>query len=489
MAEEDECDLSFSAPAATSCESTNYCRLGCCYNTDDGECSPNTAKRTCDEKGGTWSPEADCDITQCQMGCCILGTEAFLDTYTGCKFQSTAFNVEINFKKNIQNEIDCKLQVASETLGACVYERDFEKTCKFTTQKECLELRIQQTGETEQQVTQSWFDRLFGGNEEETEISTVEVNVEFFEGRLCTDESLETNCAKSTKTTCYDEKVYYTDTCNNRANIYDSEKYDDNSYWTRVYEMDEVCDDGNGNKNSATCGNCDYYSGSFCGLKKTGDASPAIGDNLCRSLDCKYNGETYSHGESWCATEEFGNLGISKNLPGSEYFILDCHNGEVTTIPCKEMRKEICVEEDINGFNFAICTLNRWQDCYAQTEEKDCENEDRRDCIWQESKWTGEEANCIPKYAPGLNFWEIGSEVIDTSSSTQVCSRGNFKCKVTYEKGLFTKYDCKKNCFCLEQEWMDFVLGTCSSLGDCGMSVNYISQEGYYEEEDLFDKN
>ena len=36
----------------TSCESTSYCKLGCCYDSHFGECSPNTPQKTCNVNGG-----------------------------------------------------------------------------------------------------------------------------------------------------------------------------------------------------------------------------------------------------------------------------------------------------------------------------------------------------------------------------------------------------------------------------------------------------
>jgi hypothetical protein len=483
MAEEDECDISFSSPAATSCESTSYCRLGCCYNTKDGSCSLNTPKKVCDEKGGVWNQDSTCNIQQCQKGCCIQGSNAFIDTITGCKYSSSNLGISLNFNQQITNEIECRLQVTSENKGACVYEENSQKTCKFTTQKECLELRKQETGETTAEASKSFFQRIFGSGDKEA-TQTTERSVEFYESKLCTNEELETNCLKTKKTTCSNDRVYFTDSCGNIGNIYDSSKYEDVSYWTRVYNLDESCGYEDGSKNSDSCGNCEYLLGSICGLKRTGDTTPRIGDYLCRSLDCSYQGQTYSHGESWCATKTYGNKGTEQNLPGSEYFVLKCNNGEVTSESCGSYREKICEEEEVvKGFSVAKCIANNWKDCYEQTSEKDCENTDKRDCKWTESKWLNQFAQCVPKNAPGFDFWEDGTD------AESICARGTIKCKVTYDKGLFgDDYDCKKNCFCLTQEWKDLVSNTCSALGDCGVSVNYIGQEGYNEEVDLFKK-
>src|SRR3989338_477397 len=59
----DKCDISGDLKAQqTSCESTSYCKMGCCFNSKEGTCSQNTAQKTCENNGGTWSNQADCDI-------------------------------------------------------------------------------------------------------------------------------------------------------------------------------------------------------------------------------------------------------------------------------------------------------------------------------------------------------------------------------------------------------------------------------------------
>jgi len=82
----------------------------------------------------------------------------------------------------------------------------FQKTCQFITKKECSELNA--------------------GN-----------GTEFYEGVLCSAETLGTDCGPSKETTCVDgrDEVFFTDSCGNLANIYDSSKINDKEYWTNVY--------------------------------------------------------------------------------------------------------------------------------------------------------------------------------------------------------------------------------------------------------------
>lgn len=488
VAEESQCDESY-LKAPTSCESTSFCRSGCCYNNNDGSCSVNTPKKTCEENNGIWSSDPTCNIAQCKEGCCIQGSNAFIDTITGCKYGSSLLGLSLNFNPAITDEIQCRLQTTSEDKGACVYENEDKiKTCRFTTRGECIEIRKQETGETTEQATKSFFQRVFGGNNEQENTISVTSEVEFFESRLCTDERLETNCLKTRETVCNSDngKVYFKDSCGNLANIYDSTKYEDELYWSRVYEAEQSCgfNDLRGNQDSKTCGNCNFLSGSICGTKETGN-SPEIGNYICKSLSCTYQGKTYDHAESWCATSSLGNKGVEDNLPGSEHAVLKCNNGEITAELCDPLRTSICSEQEIvKGFTVAGCITNNWADCYTQTTEKDCENTDKRFCEWIGSKWTEDTAKCIPKYAPGLEFWKT-----DDTKAEEICSRATVKCKVTYEKSLISgEYKCKKNCFCLTNEFKNFVSDLCTSIGDCGVSVNYLNQEGYNEEEDLYKK-
>lgn len=452
-APEDECDDSSGLKIQpTSCESTSYCRLGCCVDSKEGSCSPNTAQKTCQQDGGTWLEGADCDISQCQKGCCDLGTiigTSFI-TQTQCKYISSLYNLETNFRTDIQSELQCIEMATSNVKGACIIRNEVEIKCSHNTKKECSNL---------------------GG--------------EFYKGILCSSEKLGTNCGPSKKTTCVNEKVYYLDNCNNVANIYDSNRYEDSIYWTEMIDEDESCGYGEGNIKSKDCGNCRYSLGSICGIKRTGEPNPTYGDYICRDLSCKYEGKTYEHGESWCAGKSEGNKGIEQNLPGSEYFVLTCSNGEIIPEMCDSTRQSVCASSDINGISYARCVVNRWDSCTQQNNTKDCENEDKRDCEWVETSWLwGEKGICIPKYSPGFMFWEEDSE------AGGICSRATTSCTVTYEKGVLDgEWKCAHNCYCLEERWQTKMQAVCESLGDCGATTNYLGYQGYNDADELITKS
>jgi hypothetical protein len=434
-APEGKCDESFRV-APTSCEATSYCKLGCCYDSQEGVCIKNTPQKVCQEQGGVWSEKADCDIGQCELGCCLIGNQAAFVTQTRCKRLSSLYGLEINFRNDISSEIECIASATSDVKGACVFERDFERTCLLTTQGECKEMESE------------------------------ERNVSFHEGYLCSAEVLGTNCGPTEETTCTNEGdgVYFVDSCGNLANIYDSSKINDKNYWSEIKQESESCNPGVSNADSKTCGNCDYFLGSTCGSYKRGeDNKPAYGDYICKDLSCEYQGESYEHGETWCINNDEN----GENLPGSRHFRLVCYNGEVTVEPCADFRQEICMETDIEDFRVASCVANKWQDCTSIDNKDDCENPDQRDC-----KWINQGSVCVPLYPPGFDFWQ------EETDAESICSLGDVECTVTYEKGLLGGKECVDNCQCLSSLWREKMKEVCYSLGDCGESINYIGVEG-----------
>jgi len=328
------------------CSSTSYCKEGTCYNSNEGTCTDNTPQLVCNNNGGLWSEE---NPPQCNLGCCVLGDQAAFVTLVRCKRLSALLGLQTNYRADITEEVSCVLSVQNQLKGACVYEFEFEKTCKFTTKAEC------DTG----------IEGLEG---------------EFYEGQLCSAEELGTLCGPSTKTTCLPgkEEVYFVDTCGNPANIYDSSKIKDTEYWTNAKTKDESCEADKANSNSKTCGNCNYLLGSFCRTAQRG-SKPNYGDFVCADLNCEktQNGKSYLHGESWCVYEDEGPE-EKQNSVGSRFFKHICINGEEVLEQCADQRQEVCLQDSIETeqgeFSQAGCRVNRWQDCLAQDDQLDCEN-------------------------------------------------------------------------------------------------------------------
>src|SRR3990172_7760903 len=478
----------------TSCESTSYCSVGTCINRLEGTCS-QSPQRACQDNGGSWDERALNEIPQCQAGCCLIGDQAAFVTQANCNRLSSLYNLNINFRKDIKNQDQCLALAFPQAKGACVFDDGLTRNCEMLTKSECLA-------------------------EEERSSATVE----FHQGLLCSAESLETICGPSERTTCVEDKdeVYFIDNCGNLANIYDAEKADDPNYWTVIVEKGESCSPDSSNANSKSCGNCDYLAGSTCKAYQRGNSQtvqPQMGNNICADLSCEYNGKAYQHGESWCATSS----GFTESAPGSESYRMVCYNGEVTTEECPSFREQVCAEEEVaEDFTSASCVVNRFRDCFIQDNKVDCEDETSRDCTWVlgetnnffrdnstppnkyvlnqsgnslitkaeatiEAFETGGVfralnvtanpvgASCVPKYAPGFKFWE--------DENRTMCQLADDWCLVKYEKSILggLDWDCKDNCWCIEnddgavnEDWLTNRRGLCTSLGDCGISNNYL---------------
>ena len=477
-------DLTTKSPlreTPTSCDATSFCKLGCCIDSEEGLCMENTPLKVCQISTGTWIDDSKCNVAQCQLGCCILGDQASFITLTRCKRLSLLYGLNTNFRRDITTESSCIDLAFAQDKGACVYEIENMKTCRFTTRGDCLDSA--KAGKSDNMTSEP----------------------EFFKDYLCSADELGTNCGPTTETMCIDGKdeVYFKDSCGNPANIYDANKIysKDPIYWKKIVLKSNSCSgkSKDGSKNSKNCGNCDYLQGSICG---TGTAT--YGNNICRDINCykTENGKDYKNGESWCIY--MSEVGEGKDSVGSRHFRHVCINGEETIEPCADFRNEVCYEQEVKidagQFVEAACRVNRWSDCIDQNTEKKCLNQDKRDCYWHPGlayDGAGKSSNktssaliqtdnkiqetgiingtgiCLPNYPPGLKFWETGD-------AASVCSLGNSIQVVQYTTNLFGSKDCKENCEVLEPAWLDKMNNVCTSLGDCGAKSNFL---GVYTED------
>jgi hypothetical protein len=514
--EEARCDSNY-AVSPTSCETTSYCRLGTCYESEEGICMENTPQRVCNDNGGTWDAREVEQVPQCQLGCCIIADQAAFVPLVRCKRLSTLFGIENDYRTDITDEVSCIAEAQSQDMGACVYEEGFERICKFTTRGDCG------AGKDIE---------FIGGNESGITSSTKT----FYKDFLCSAEELNTVCAKQVSTVCYNGDVYWVDSCGNRENVYSDDKA---KSWNagKVLDADSVCRANDGS--DMDCGNCDYLLGSRCAAFDGFMGGPKDGDNYCQKTECvDRNGDKRMNGESWCVYD--GNVGGGIEPAGSRHFREVCIDGKVRVEPCADYRNEVCLEgyiETSDGeFGTSGCRVNRWQDCVGQTDEDDCLNIDKRDCMWlpalagmtlgegQQSAgsfsnptassgqafsnpsgsgtFTGnvvapitgeaifggsedEEAEetttnraagiCVPNFSPGLAFWE-------DSSAQQICGQANAKCIVVYEKGLVGGQKIVQGEECLDEDWAVAANQVCTALGDCGGYINYngkYTDDGY----------
>ncbi|MGC9309841.1 MAG: hypothetical protein ACP5D2_04070, partial [Candidatus Nanoarchaeia archaeon] len=452
-AEQDKCDENYKM-SPTSCQSTSYCKLGTCYDSQEGICMENTPLTTCKKQNGTWSANSIEEVPQCQLGCCVIGQEAAYVTLVRCKRLSSQYGVDMDYRTNINSETACIATAQSQELGACVYEQDFQRTCELTTRAGC----------SAEEVVES--------------VNDTQTGKKFYPNRLCSAEELNTICAPTHHTDCYQGKVYWYDSCGNRENIYTPDK--DRSWNNgRIAKPDEICEPVGASKE---CGNCDYLQGARCGEAEFLD-KPEYGDYVCKETTCTDDGEERKNGESWCVYPSA--MGNGTDPAGSRYFKKTCKDGEILIEPCADYRNEICVQNNLEDFSYATCRVNRWQDCVTQQEEEDCLNNAQRDCYWikgVEGMIVGNSSKgvCLPEYAPGLEFWEGGE-------AEGVCGQASAQCEVVIEKGLIGGEDVVEGEECLEESWAIRANEICRSLGDCGGYVNYVGEytnDGYLWTED-----
>jgi len=507
------CDFS-SRSSPTSCSSTSYCKPGTCYDSSEGICMENTPQNVCQEQGGTWDEREINEIPQCNLGCCIIADQAAFVPLVRCKKLSSLFGVGMTYKAEITSEVQCIAEANSQEMGACVYEKDYGRTCEFTTRGDC------QAAEVVEEIN-------------ETEL-TYTSEKKFYKDFLCSAEELGTECARQMTTSCYKGKVYWIDSCGNRENVYSADK---ETSWNRgrVAQPDDICEANDGSNKD--CGNCDYFLGSRCGEAEGILSKPKYGNYICERTDC---GDK-KNGESWCVYD--GDVGEGSDPVGSRHYRHVCVDGEILVEPCADFRNEVCLEGDvISGFSAAACRVNRWHECILQTKEEDCMNGDVRDCMWIEevpvglfisnetsmgSTFSGQQTQgetfegneevvdttsngsitgqaifgggdddddeeeegpepnrqkgiCVPNYPPGFNFWEQGD-------AGGICGQASLQCIVIFEKtkkiiGGDDDYECEENCECIEDEWASQANNICKSLGDCGGYENFVgvsTNDGY----------
>jgi hypothetical protein len=501
-----QCDQSHLS-TSTSCEQTSFCQVGTCYTTDAGVCYANTAKSACEaEEGATWNPLPREEIAQCQLGCCVVGDQAFYVTEVKCKAVGTQYgDVSIDYDPSFETESSCLASVKNKEFGCCVTAESAE----YVTREECSVAVIEEPG--------------------------VNLTVEgFHESVLCSNDILESECAKQHTTGCWEGKIYWYDSCGNRENIYSSDRRDSYNEGYALSDVDSCQING---ANDPSCGNCNYALGTTCGPDTLNVMEE--GEYSCIDLNCEetfehdaspLSGEARLNGESWCVYDS--RPGDAGDLVGSRHYRHICINGEEVVEQCADYREEICVNgvlgegtlQNLEALNLnsentyveAACRENRNDECNVCNDPDTglterygcCTNEDAKDCTWLEAGDVGEEVPegvCVPEVPPGLKFWSEDGTV-DDSSDASVCNVASTECTATWRLGGVKRLFGSKNNTdawdliaeapdgCTTRDWLVDQNTYCRTQGDCGAYYNFVGEAGYdglssalFDEEFYFD--
>jgi len=431
------------------CAQTSFCKKGCCYDESAGIYDRNTLEVDCSRE---WVDDSNCNMPAARLGCCVLESETFFETYQQCDVRVRAFaqgDGVVDWRGDL-NEGQCVVLSATQKEGACVIGAG---ECKFGTEATCYS---------------------YDG--------------EFNEGFLCTSPLLETNCEPTDQTTCVDGRdgVYFLDSCGNIANIYDFDRSDDPVYWDLVAVPEDVCgaDDDDANANSAGCGNCNRFLGSICGSSKKDGFEVDIGDNYCKDTSCMFDGEAYENGESWCVYD--GSIGNGTDVVGSRHWKYVCSQGVTQVEPCADYRNQICVQTntfDVNGtdveFRNSACVANNWRKCIDLNGDEDgmevCA--DTLNCRIEKVD-IADKFNfdvCLPKYPGGFSLKD--TRYMKTAES--LCSMADQTCTVVYKPKTWGGCELVANGACLGEGFAQGMNEFCTGLGDCGGAVNI---EGEYSD-------
>ena len=484
---EDECASIEKAP--TDCSNTAYCSLGTCINAEEGVCMSNTPKARCDDVGGIWKMGDSSEIPECQLGCCLMGDDVAMVTKTKCLQMASDYSIDVNFREDITDQGECFAIGASQERGACIVESEYEIACEMTLKNQCLK----------KENTDSYLEML------KNPVS--DVKVEFHKGQLCTNQNLGTDCAPTADTTCYeDDRIYFLDSCGNRANVYDASKTDNQDYWDFVQTPNcgPVTADDVGKTTQENCGDCRYVESTKCQKPKSQDSTLSDGgDYVCSDLSCEYKGKEYLNGESWCAetngtvhhikVDENGNIKNDSwdklldfteyNLPGSEYVKLSCYEGEVLKENCGSKRNFFCGEYDVtNDYTIAQCYVNPWDECLGQKTKSDCLKTDETGpsyCVWMpglrfdQKKIKGEDnrkekqGSCVPLIAPGFEFWN------EEGAAQDICGMGYVKETALYEVNWYKKREKLANGEWDKEKKAGMCWLNCYGIPEYGVSVNH----------------
>ena len=253
----DTCATGVENVQGDDCESTDYCKLGYCTDSD-GDSSAGYEIQC----PGSWS------ATEPDMGCCSIRENTWISTQAWCTEHNGG---EITRGLSASQCV----YYSPDKIGACVYENaEGIKMCSFESEEACK------------------VDRAAG-------------NPVFNVDKLCSNTGIgidtEDLCEKQKSIDCYNNQIYWYDSCGNRENVYtgDDATSRDQSWSSGLVYKSSLC---SVETDGAECGECDGIN-NIC-KSTTGTNKVAAGNFICKDLGCEEeDGTIRQNMESWCVYE------------------------------------------------------------------------------------------------------------------------------------------------------------------------------------------
>ncbi len=503
----------------------SQCKLGTCYDKIEGSCQARAPRAECpDNDNSKWYPQDDRESEElCKPACCLIGEQTLFITERKCEKRAEDLGLEFGsenavWKSEINRELECvaegiRLRNEKE-LGACVYDSEGEIGCKFVTGAECAQIggdfnsnqlcsnpglntkctKQNYTGCVEGLDEVYWFDSC-GNRENIYEGSSNEQKEFSYNNGMIKkkEESCElgdaTNPLKN-QGTCGNCNRFKSSICGEES---EGQELNDNPDGNAVC-IDMGCVDEKGKRRE--------HGESWCAYQSSIGLDGPVSDNPI--TDILFGNVIPQFAVDWIGGDR------STDTPGSSHFLKSCKRGKIETETCEVGRKKICVEDRIpvsessKTISKALCRPNRWEQCFAynpgQAEgfaislagpqgawkilktkldltcglEPDCFVKDVD--LTEKSLDTFKFSYCAPRYPEGF-------ELRNPESGKAYCQQASQTCVAVFVKWT-SGWKCEANCKCVTgndpssaKPSQDFTIAMnnfCTSLGDCGSSVNYV---------------